>query len=174
MFIPGFLVSMVTFPGVIVHEIAHQFFCRVTGTPVLDVCYFRIGNPAGYVVHDQPASPGKHLLVSIAPFFVNTLVGAVIGAPSAISSFTFDHADLLDIVLIWLGVSIAMHSFPSTGDARSLWSALDQEPWWLKTLIAPIVGIIFLGAILSFVWVDVIYGVVVAALLPKLLIFWLA
>jgi len=174
MFIPGFLISIATFPGVIVHEIAHQFFCRLTGTAVLDVCYFRVGNPAGYVVHDRPSTPGKHLLISIAPFFLNSLVGALIAAPSAISSFTFGDVDLLDGLLIWLGVSIAMHSFPSTGDARSLWGALARETWWLKVMIAPVVLVIFLGAILSFIWVDVLYGIAVAAFLPKLLVNWLA
>lgn len=27
-FIPGQLIALVTFPGVIVHELAHQLFCR--------------------------------------------------------------------------------------------------------------------------------------------------
>lgn len=27
---------------------------------------------------------------------------------------------MLDYFMIWLGVSIAMHSFPSTGDAKSI------------------------------------------------------
>ena len=50
--IPGVLVSAVTFPGVVVHEAAHMLFCRIRGVAVLDVCFFRFGNPAGYVVHD--------------------------------------------------------------------------------------------------------------------------
>lgn len=54
MIIPGFLISIVTFPGVIVHEMAHQIFCRLCGVAVFDVCYFRFGNPSGYVVHEIP------------------------------------------------------------------------------------------------------------------------
>lgn len=42
MIIPGFLISIATFPGVIVHEAAHQLFCRLTKVAVLDVCYFRL------------------------------------------------------------------------------------------------------------------------------------
>ena len=56
MIIPGFLISLVTFPGVIVHELAHVVFCRLTKTPILSVCYFRLGNPAGYVIHERPSS----------------------------------------------------------------------------------------------------------------------
>jgi len=89
---------------------------------VLDVCYFRVGNPSGYVVHETPSSSLKHLLISIAPFFVNTIVGALIAAPASLAALKFNDPDPLDLVLIWLGVSIAMHAFPSTGDARSLWA----------------------------------------------------
>lgn len=34
MLIPGFLISLVTFPGVMVHELAHLVFCKLTNTPV--------------------------------------------------------------------------------------------------------------------------------------------
>lgn len=35
--IPGFIVAMLTFPGIIVHEFAHKLFCSLTGTRVLEV-----------------------------------------------------------------------------------------------------------------------------------------
>ena len=53
-FLPGFLISILTFPGVIVHEAAHAFFCRKFEAPILEVKYFRFGNPAGYVIHGDP------------------------------------------------------------------------------------------------------------------------
>ena len=171
-FIPAPLIQIATFPGVIVHEIAHQVFCRLTGTPVLDVCYFRVGNPAGYVVHEKASSAGKQLLISIGPFFINTILGALIAAPSAISVFTFDAGNPLDIFLIWLGVSIAMHAFPSTGDAASLWMTFKQRetPWYLKAVVFPLVLLICLGAIGSIVWLDLIYGIAIAAGVPWLII----
>src|SRR3954452_13425533 len=104
--VPRSLVALVTFPGVIVHEIAHQFFCRITDTAVLKVCYFRLGNPSGYVVHEWPRSPGRHLLISIAPFFVNTILGALIAAPATIAT-GFTNPDPLNLFLMWLGISIA-------------------------------------------------------------------
>ena len=39
--IPGFIISLVTFPGVIVHELAHQIFCMLMKVPVYDVKYFQ-------------------------------------------------------------------------------------------------------------------------------------
>ena len=122
MFIPGFLISIITFPGVIVHEAAHQLFCRLARVAVLDVCYFRLGNPAGYVTHEIPRKPYQHILIGIGPFILNTLLGALISLPAAIPilkfKMDFSASTFLEFILIWLGVSIAMHSFPSTTDAK--------------------------------------------------------
>jgi hypothetical protein len=77
--------------------------------------------------------------------------------------------------LIYLGVSIAMHAFPSTGDASAIWETLNDKatPLWLKITGYPIVGIIYLGAIGSFFWLDLIYGVAIAIGLPNLIIYLL-
>ncbi|WP_055669281.1 metalloprotease family protein [Desnuesiella massiliensis] len=176
MLIPGFIISIITFPGVIVHEIAHQLFCRICRVAVLDVCYFRFGNPAGYVVHEHPKSSYQHILIGIGPFFINTIVGALIALPAAVPILSFGHklggSNIIDYVLIWLGVSVAMHSFPSTGDAKSLWKTVkDKEtPIIAKLFIAPIVLLIYIGALGSVVWLDLIYGVAVATFIPNLII----
>ena len=46
--IPGLLIALATFPGVIVHEAAHMLFCRLRGVAIFKVCFFRVGNPAGH------------------------------------------------------------------------------------------------------------------------------
>jgi hypothetical protein len=78
--------------------------------------------------------------------------------------------------MIWLGVSIAMHAFPSTGDAKSLRSAVSEPrvPIGVKMIAYPIVGVIFLGAIGSFFWLDAIYGAALAIAGPHLLVALLA
>ncbi len=170
--IPGWLISIVTFPGVIVHEIAHQLFCRLFRVAVLDVCYFRFGNPAGYVLHEAPRSALHHIAIGIGPFLLNTVVGGLIAAPAAIPVVQFRTGTPLDYFLIWLGVSIAMHSFPSTGDAASIWKAVwsHDVPFLAKVVGSPLVVIIYAGALGSVVWLDLIYGIGVAMLLPRLLI----
>ena len=71
-FIPGFVISIATFPGVIIHEAAHLFFCKINKLAVFDVCYFRFGNPAGYVVHETTNDFGKTFMVGMGPFFINS------------------------------------------------------------------------------------------------------
>jgi hypothetical protein len=169
--IPGFIISIITFPGVIVHEFAHLFFCRLMRAAVFDVCYFRFGNPAGYVVHEPPKTAGQNLMIAIGPFLVNSVVGAIIAMPAAIPVLELNAGSPIDYVLIWLGVSIAMHSFPSTGDARSIWAALKSPGTTIltKAIATPIVAIIYLGAVGSFFWLDLAYGVALALGMPHLL-----
>jgi hypothetical protein len=126
MFIPGPLIALATFPGVIVHEIAHQLFCRIFRVAVFDVCYFRLGNPAGYVIHEPPSNASQQIWIGIGPFFVNSILGALIALPAVIPVMRFEAGAPLDYLLMWLGVSIAMHAFPSTGDAKSIWSAVQR------------------------------------------------
>ena len=171
-FIPGILISIVTFPGVIVHEMAHQFFCRIFNVAILDVCYFRFGNPVGYVVHEIPKKAIHSIMIGVGPFFVNTIIGALIALPSIIPVIKFESGSPLDYFLIWLGVSIAMHSFPSIGDAKSIWEAVWNDETSLRTRIValPIVALIFIGSIGSFFWLDLIYGIGVIMLVPYVLV----
>lgn len=170
--IPGFIISILTFPGVIVHEIAHQLFCRWARVAVFEVVYFRLGNPAGYVVHEIPKKAWQHILIGIGPFIVNTVIGAVIAAPAAIQVIKFQTGGPLEYLIIWLGVSIAMHSFPSTGDAKGIWDAVKSQDTSMATkiLATPIVAIIYLCAVGSVMWLDLFYGLAVAMLIPNLIV----
>ena len=172
-FIPGIVITIITFPGVIVHELAHQLFCWIYKVPVFKVVYFQTKNPAGFVLHETPLNKWHSVMISIGPFIVNTVLGAIIALPAALPIFKFNNAEPLDYVLIYLGVSIAMHAFPSTGDANAIWKAVNEKgtPLWIKLLSYPIVGLIYIGSIGSFFWLDLLYGVGVAIGLPKLIIY---
>jgi hypothetical protein len=164
--IPGFLVSLLTFPGVIVHEFAHKLICQLTGTVVHAVKYFQLGNPAGYVIHERPNSIWKHMAIGVGPVLVNTLGGLVVGSLAVLL-----NAPLISIALAWLGVSIAKHAFPSTGDARSIWDGLRAKdtPLAAKIIGMPLIGLIYLGAIASVFWVDFVFAVIVALVIPRTL-----
>lgn len=172
----GRLIAWLTFPGVIVHEMAHQLFCRWLKVPVFKVCYFQFENPPGYVIHESPKEAYKNLLIGIGPFFINTVLGGLIAAGGAIPQLKFHNSNILDFFLIWLGISIAMHAFPSTGDASTIWESLKKPntPLWLKVIGAPIVLAIYIGSFLSIFWLDLIYGAAVAVIVPNLLISLLA
>ncbi|WP_132057224.1 metalloprotease family protein [Halorussus amylolyticus] len=165
--IPGFLISLVTFPGVVVHEFAHKKVCDRYDIPVAEVCYFRVGNPAGYVLHDEPERFRASLAVSVAPFVLNTalalgLFGALAllwGKPDG-SGLYVDQFGAPAYGLLWLGASVGMHAFPSTGDAETIWNRTKRE--WrsapLVLLALPVVAVIYVANLLSFFWLDAIYA----------------
>ena len=164
----GWLVAILTFPGIIVHEWAHKFFCNRANVPVYKTCYFRLGNPAGYVVHGPVNSYVKVFLINIAPFIVNTSIAFLIFLAAINCSPSLGIASYL---LYWLGISIAMHSFPSSGDADNLWS-YSKKAWRSNPLALfgfPVVGLIKLAAILSAIWFNLLYAIALLILAAFLL-----
>ena len=171
-FIPGFLVSVATFPGVIVHEAAHMLFCRLGGLAVLDVCFFRVGNPAGYVIHEETDNFNTAFLVSVGPLIVNSILCVVFCFPAFVPVRVFGRPDPLSYVLLWLGISIGMHAFPSTHDAKNVWRLARRQVRTLKPLVLlsfPLVVAIYAANILSVVWFDYFYGFALGILLPEYL-----
>ena len=171
-FIPGEFISVLTFPGIIVHEFAHMLFCRLRKVAVLDACYFRIGNPAGYVVHENTGNFTTTFLISMGPFLVNTLLCLLICLPAYMPIKFFDLEHPFSYFLIWLGVSIGMHAIPSNQDAENVYEqAREKVKEWnvLALLSFPVVGLIYLFNILRVFWADLIYGVAIGIGLPSLL-----
>src|SRR5262245_25644907 len=173
MIIPGFLVAIVTFPGVIVHESAHLIFCKLRGVAVFDVCFLRVGIPAGYVLHETPRDFLSAFLISTGPFFINSLLCFIICFPVFLPMRVFGVEDPISYVLMWLGVSIGMHAFPSTGDANVLWTeARKAAKNWnpLAVISLPLVGVIYVANLLSFFWLDYLYGLLIGFALPEFLL----
>ena len=172
-FIPGFVISAVTFPGVIVHELAHQLFCRWTHTKVMAVCYFRFGNPAGYVVHEQATTAWQAILISMGPFLFNSLLAIFIGLPVVPKLVNFPGSlSAIDLLLAWVAISIGMHAIPSTGDAKSMWQQVFRASGlsFAKIFVVPLAGLIYLLAVGSFFWLDLIYGVAIVVAVPMILV----
>jgi hypothetical protein len=173
MFIPGQLISAVTFIGVIIHEFAHQLFCRLMKVPVFKVKYFQFGNPSGYVLHEKTDRPLANFMITVGPFIVNTVLGIIILLPAAVEVIEFkNYTNPVALVLAWLGVSVLMHSFPSTGDAKSLTEAVIKNKsvnLFVRILVSPVVGLIYLGSIGSMFWLDFMYALAVGMVLPRLI-----
>ena len=154
----GWLIAVLTFPGIIVHEWAHKFFCNRANVPVYKTCYFRLGNPAGYVIHGRVNSYVKAFLISTAPFIVNTSIAFLIFLVAVNAPFS---TGITTYLLYWLGISIAMHSFPSSGDADNLWS-YSKKAWRRNPLALfglPVAGLVKLATVLSAIWFNLLYAI---------------
>ncbi len=166
--IVGFFVQLLTFPGVVIHEYAHEKACAYVGVPVGEVVYFQLGSPAGYVQHLEPERYRDSFVISVAPFFINTIIAfglflglAIMTVAGGGAGVDPSAAGLPGLVVLWLGISIGMHSFPSTGDANTLWNRSRAE--WREAPIVlagiPIVVVIYVGNLLSRLWADLLYAI---------------
>lgn len=170
--VPGFLIALITFPGVIVHELGHLIFCKLMKVPIYDVKYFQMKNPCGYVVHEPTENPWKTFIISIGPFIVNTAIGIIIMLPISLELFIFKNYNPIYIILGWLGISVLMHAFPSRGDASVLYDNVVKNSdvsFLVKILVLPVVGLIYLGAYGSVVWLDLLYALGISMAIPSFL-----
>lgn len=152
------IISILTFPGVITHEIGHKLFCDLTGVAVFKVRYFRFGNPAGYVIHAEPYNFKKSFFITAGPFIVNTILAILLFAVANI----FLAQPFYQVLFIWLGGSAAINAFPSTGDAKTLWLETNKNIFSDVFAIIgyPLVLIIWLANFLKIAGFDLIYAVI--------------
>jgi hypothetical protein len=173
LFIPGPIMALLTFPGVICHEIAHRFFCDLCGVPVYKACYLQLGTPAGYVVHGQPSNLRSAFLISIGPMVVNTLLCSLITFAAVVPIWILKTDTGFDAkLLMWIGVSIGMHAFPSNVDMKSYADFARQNgagraAIGLANLMHALFGI---ANLLSFFWFNLFYALLVAAIVPCLIL----
>jgi hypothetical protein len=118
-FIPGPMVAALTFPGVIIHEFGHLFFCKLFKLKVYDVCFFRFGNPAGYVVHETTDNFTRMWFVSMGPFFANTLLCMVFCTAAFLPVWVLKVEDLPAILSVPLIGLLYVLNF-----ARVVWADL--------------------------------------------------
>jgi hypothetical protein len=168
-FIPGQIIAVLTFPGVIVHETAHLFFCKLFKLKVYDVCFFRYGNPAGYVIHEQSENFTAQFFVSLGPFFVNTLLCVVFCTAAFLPVWELKVVDPLAYFFYWLGLSIGMHSFPSNTDLSHIWKTaprLAGRGNVLAIVSLPLCAVLVVAGYARVVWADLGYGLLVGVLGP--------
>ena len=168
-FIPGPVIAALTFPGVIVHEAAHLFFCKLFRLPVYDVCFFRFGNPAGYVIHEKTDNFTTVFFVSMGPFVGNTLLCVLFCTAAFLPVWELKVFDPLAYFFYWIGLSIGMHSFPSTGDLSNLLELAPERAKkgnLLAILSLPLTGLLYILNFARVVWADLGYGIAVGILGP--------
>lgn len=162
--IPGGLVSIITFPGVVIHEWAHKKFCDWLGVLVQEVVYFRFGNPAGYVIHEEPKTYKQTFWISVGPLVINSAV-------TIFFSFLASGAmpgSFVSYLLLWVAISAGMHSFPSDHDMKNVLSkskeSLENGASKLHYLTYPLVWLMFIANKLRFFWFDLIYALILVGI----------
>jgi hypothetical protein len=109
-------------PGVVVHELGHLLLCVLSGVRVRQVVLFRIGNPAGFVAHAAPRLLRQHIAISSGPLILASIlaVGLFVLVLQMIAIRPGPWWPVVALLGIWLGWSIALEAWPSSGDASAL------------------------------------------------------
>lgn len=149
-------ISAITFAGVVFHEFGHKLFCDLTGVKVYRVCYFRFGNPAGYVVHERTKIFFQSFFIAVGPFISGTLFALLF-------FFIAENQTSVNwqqVLFIWLGFSVALNAFPSDTDAKSLWRDSNRQ---ISSNLLAVIGypfaiFIWIVNALSILWIDLIYA----------------
>lgn len=172
---PGWVVSLLTFPGVMCHEAAHRLCCDLWKIDVYEAEYFLPGDErSGYIQHAPAPQAASAFCVALGPLFLNTLGCALFGFSPCFTWLALDPIDglsLLDWTLLWVSLSLGMHAFPSPEDALSVVAHLKERQanglWqWLGKVLLQAAILTHWGKML---WLDVLYAVSVASLLPWLI-----
>ncbi len=116
-------------PGVILHELSHHILCLLSGVRVHRVVYFRMGNPAGFVVHEEPELYRQIFAIVAGPFFLNSaasvvLLNLALRQWAAAEEFT---GFLAAAVMSWLGISVGLQAIPSRADAANLFHSSNRH-----------------------------------------------
>jgi hypothetical protein len=156
--------SILTFPGVVMHELGHKLFCDWTGTRVIKVRYFRFGNPPGYVIHEHAKNLRSAFLIAIGPLLFNTFVCSGI----TLLAWVTERDSILFFVLLWVGISSGMRAFPSNADATSFLKEVGESRgisffYFIAFLFA---SLLRLANLLRYLWFDLWYAIFVSLLLP--------
>jgi len=155
------LIGLLIFPGVVVHELGHKFFCDWAGVRVLKVCYFRFGNPAGYVLHENANKFSQSFFISIGPLLIGNIVAVLL-----FLLFKQHSHEFRGVIFVWLGLAIAANAFPSSSDAKALLNESRRHIWLspLALIGFPIALLIWMVNQLNFFYFNYLFA---------LFLFWL-
>jgi hypothetical protein len=159
-------------PGIMLHEFAHHILCLVTGVRVQKVVYFRLGSPAGYVIHDEPMLYRQLFAIVAGPFFLNSAVSVVLINLSLRqwAQATDLPGFLLAAALTWLGISGGLQAVPSRADARNLFDSTNWHVTHLNPFAVvgyPVAAAIYLVQLARPLAADWFYAVFMAFLATR-------
>jgi hypothetical protein len=150
-------------PGIMVHELAHAFFCLFFGVKIHRINLLRFDTVAGYVIHDEPRRFLPSFFISFGPLIINSALAIYF-----FSSIVWDY-DFYVLLYLWLGIVLGLQAIPSTGDAKALLNNANhnflRSP--LVIIFYPLVLILYILNWLKYIKIDFIFVLVLFYLARK-------
>lgn len=176
--ISGEWLSLITFPGVILHEVSHRFFCDIFDVPVYRIGYYLpFTSTAGYVLHAETDNAKHAFFISAGPLIINSLACIALAfiyccKVHLSTEFIKEKYLIIEIfqgILIWLGTSTGIHAMPSNSDVKNLDAKakstsgkifLKTFQWIVRFFNMPYIGL----------WLRLGFNIILALLVAKLIL----
>lgn len=130
-------IAVITFPGIVIHELTHYFALLVTGAKVVS---YKLWSDKYAYVSFKPNTRFSFVFTAGAPFLVGTIL-AIAFFDQFFNSLATREV-LLSAFWFWLGASTSIHAVPSIPDLKLAQTGL-KESWKGKTLADQITMLIF-------------------------------
>ncbi|MDR0531048.1 MAG: hypothetical protein LBG83_03160 [Oscillospiraceae bacterium] len=129
------ITKIITYPGAFLKGFWEHVTCRMLKLPVRSTQYLRSSDWCGHAEHDPANTPAKAWLMCFLPWLAQCVLGSIFLAASAIPLLLFglrgtDQTQFfwLEIICLFLGLSIACNAFPQRGDAKRMWHLFYESP----------------------------------------------
>jgi len=120
--------KILTYPGAFMKGFWEHVACRMLKVQVTDRRYLRPNEFCGHAAHAPAMTPAKAYLLSFLPYIAQRILGWIFVGASAAPLLLFNLRSreenplfVLEIVALFLGLSLLCNSFPQWEDAKRHW-----------------------------------------------------
>lgn len=143
------ITRFLTFPGALTRGFSEQIVCRIHKTVVEDNRYLRRDENCSHIEHELMKTPGSAFAICFVPMFIQLLLAFLVSITAIIDLIYLDYftmpGGIIDLVCLWVGISLASNCAPSYEDALNMMERLYKTKGHVfqKIIFAP-------GAVISF------------------------
>lgn len=160
------ITRFLTFPGALIRGLFEQLVCRIHKTPVEDNRYLRRDENCSHIEHELMNTPGSAFAICFVPMLLQLILATFVSFTAFEELIMLDYfrmpQGIIDIVCLWVGISLTVNCFPSVEDAINMWEKLYKTKGHTvqKILFFPGAVICYCGAFAEKYGLTVISGVV--------------
>lgn len=149
------ITRFLTFPGALLRGFFEQIICRIHKIPVEDNRYLRKDELCSHIEHEFMPKTWGAFAICFIPMLTQLVLGLIISVTAAVNllylgAFSWPLS-LIDVVCLWVGISLSVNCFPSIEDAINLFDKLyhSNANIFKKIILTPGALLCYAGAYLE-------------------------
>lgn len=149
------ITRFLTFPGALLRGFFEQIICRIHKIPVEDNRYLRRDELCSHIEHEFMPSAWTAFAICFVPMLLQLILAFFVSITAAINLLYLGvfslPLSLIDVVCLWVGISLTVNCFPSIEDAMNLFDKLyhGKANILQKIILTPGTLIVYAGAYLE-------------------------